>query len=126
MKIISYVKNLCKAAEEYGIAYVLSLFGENLKVSLPMSNRFWESSVDELNLSVRSRNGLMRASADTVGKVSELIMAEGGLGKVRNLGKKSICEIKTALLAASYEQLTETERLAFWQDFLLKNDVSLV
>ena len=126
MKIISYVKNLCKAAEEYGIVYVLSLFGENLKVSLPMSNRFWESSVDELNLSVRSRNGLMRASADTVGKVSELIMAEGGLGKVRNLGKKSICEIKTALLAASYEQLTETERLAFWQDFLLKNDVSLV
>ena len=126
MKIISYVKNLCKAAEECGIVYVLSLFGENLNVSLPMSNRFWESSVDELNLSVRSRNGLMRASADTVGKVSELIMAEGGLGKVRNLGKKSICEIKTALLAASYEQLTETERLAFWQDFLLKNDVSLV
>ena len=125
MKIISYVKNLCKASEEYGIAYALSLFGENLKVSLPMSNRFWESSVDELNLSVRSRNGLMRASADTVGKVSELIMAEGGLGKVRNLGKKSICEIKTALLAASYEQLTETERLAFWQDFLLKNDISL-
>ncbi len=125
MTNLSYAKNLCKAAEEYGVVYVLSLFGNDLKVRIPMSNDFWDASIDEINLRVRSRNGLMRASSDTVGKTCELIMQEGGLSKIRNLGSKSIAEIKTTLLATGYERLTKAEKTAFWQDFLTRNDVSL-
>ena len=125
MTNLSYAKNLYKAAEEFGVVYVLSLFGSNLKVRIPISNNLWDTSINEMHLSVRARNGLMRASADTVGKVSERIMEDGGLGKVRNLGSKSISEIKTDLLAEGYEQLSTNEKIKFWQDFLTRNDVSL-
>ena len=74
----------------------------------------WDMSIDELDLTVRARNGLMRCGANTVGKVSELIMSDHGLGSVRNLGRKSISEIETALLAKGYEQLNAVERLKFW------------
>ena len=125
MTDFSYAKNLYKAAEEFGVVYVLSLFGSNLKVRIPINDDLWNASIDEMHLSVRARNGLMRASADTIGKVSERIMEEGGLNKIRNLGNKSISEIKTVLLAEGYERLSEKEKIRFWQDFLTKNDISL-
>ena len=40
-------------------------------------------------LSVRSSKGLMRAGANTVGKVKEIMEQENGLRSIRNLGVKS-------------------------------------
>jgi DNA-directed RNA polymerase alpha subunit len=86
-----------------------------------MTQSLWDSSIDELDLTVRSRNGLMRCGADTIGKVSRLIMSDKGLTSVRNLGRKSIAEIKTALLVKGYEQLSPAEQLEFWQRFIAGN-----
>jgi len=54
-----------------------------------------EMTVEELDLSVRSYNCLKRAGIDTV---DELIQrTEEDMMKVRNLGKKSLAEVKSKL-----------------------------
>lgn len=124
MNRTSYVNDLCAATEKFGLIPVLSMFGNGLHFRIPMTQALWDTSIDELNLTVRSRNGLMRAGADSIGKVAELIMNDDGLSKVRNLGRKSIAEIKTAILAEGYNQLDCTARFVFWQDFIDSNNIS--
>lgn len=123
MNRTSYLIELCSAAEKFGLTQVLSMFGSGLWVRIPMTRKLWDTSVDELNLTVRSRNGLMRAGTDTIGKVSELIMRDDGLSKVRNLGKKSIAEIKTVLLEEGYRDLDHAGKLRFWREFLDGNQI---
>jgi len=113
---------LMLAADSCGIAAVLDLLGSGIAVKLPISGAFCDTHIDELNLSTRARNGLMRIGADTVGKLADLIMAENGLGSVRNLGRKSIAEIKTDILTEGYARLDKRARLAFWQQFVSDND----
>lgn len=112
---------LKSAADKTGVVSVLALCGNNLKLRVPMTKAFWDSSIENLNLSVRAYNGLRRADADTIGKVSEIIMSEKGLSIVRNLGRKSVSEIKTALMATGYEQLNDCEKLDFWKYFVDNN-----
>ena len=112
---------LKSAVNKTSVVSVLALCGNNLKLRIPMTTVFGDSSIENLNLSVRAYNGLRRADADTIGKLSNLIMSEKGLSVVRNLGRKSVSEIKTALMAACYEQLNESEKLAFWQYFVDNN-----
>ena len=52
-----------------------------------------DKSIDEISLSVRSSNGLMRANAGTFGRLWDLMNRENGLRAVRNLGAKSKAEI---------------------------------
>ena len=98
------------AADKTSVVSILALCGNNLKLRIPMTSAFWDSSIENLNLSVRAYNGLRRADVDTIGKVSELIMSEKDLSSVRNLGRKSISEIKTALLVTGYEQQNGPEK----------------
>lgn len=123
MNTTSYANKLYSAAEKYGLITVLSQFGRGLHFRIPMPQTLWDTSIDELNLTVRSRNGLMRARATTIGEASELIMSDGGLEAIRNLGRKSISEIKTVILLKCYEQLGENARLAFWQHFVENNNI---
>lgn len=102
-------------SDEVGIETVLYLLGKNIKVKVPMSNELWIRSMDELNIKARSANGLKSVNADSIGKVAELIMSEDGLTRIRNLGKKSISEIKTAMLISGYNMLTEKEKTDFWR-----------
>ncbi len=101
-------------AEESGVPAVLKLFGDKNHVRLPMSSSFLDMPVDELALSVRSRNALMRANLDTIGKLVNYIREDDSMSGIRNLGKKSIFEVKTVLTEAAYNQLTEQERISFW------------
>ena len=58
----------------------------------PVVNKFNDMTIEELDLSVRSYNCLKRANIQTV---QELILrTEDDLTKVRNMGKKSIKEVK--------------------------------
>ena len=109
------------AADRYGLTTVLAAFGNDLKFRVPMTQTLWDTSIDELNLSVRSYNGLRRAGADTIGKVAEIIMSDNGLFRVRNLGKKSIMAIKTSMLLKGYEQLPQHLQTEFWIHFLEHN-----
>lgn len=124
MNTTSHANKLYNETEKVGLIPVLRQFGNGLHVRIPMSQSFWDSSIDELNLSVRARNGLMRARAATIGEASELIMSEGGLEAVRNLGRKSIAEIKTTILAESYNRLGPKARLTFWEHFVENNNIA--
>ncbi len=63
---------------------------ENVKKS-----KIFEMTIDELELSVRSYNCLRRAG---INKVEELVQkTEEDMAKVRNLGKKSLTEVKNKL-----------------------------
>ena len=107
-------KECMKKAEEIGVAAVLQSFGGTARVRLPMSDSFLALSVDELPLSVRARNALMRSSLNTIGKLVDYIRENGSMSHIRNLGKKSIYEVKMVLSEAAYNHLTEQEKLAFW------------
>ena len=58
-------------------------------------NRVLEMPIEELGLSVRSYNCLKRAGIDTVGELTR--KTEEDMMKVRNLGKKSLQEVKEKL-----------------------------
>lgn len=69
--------------------------------------------IGELTLSTRSSNGLKRAQIMTVDKILET-----DLSKMRNLGAKSIKEIKNAVLNYSYERMSATQRAEFWRSIV--------
>lgn len=68
--------------------------------------RVLEMSIEELDLSVRSYNCLKRAGINTVAELVEKTEAE--MMKVRNLGKKSLEEVRNKLAALGLS-LTEPE-----------------
>ena len=108
-------EELKNRAEHCGIAAALESLGRPAEIELPLTAEFLAQSITELNLTVRSHNGLMRAGLDTVGKLADAIMSEPGLECIRNLGKKSITEIKTVLLTEAYARLGEGRRETFWE-----------
>ena len=77
--------------------------------------------IDELALSVRSSNGLMRAGASSFGKLWTL-MKENGLRSVRNLGLKSEREIVRCFFQACYARLSPAEQGRFRQEVLTSCD----
>ena len=116
-----YIFTLFESAEQFGLIFTLSPFGNNIKISIPLTRTFCDKSVDELDLTVRSLNGLKRCGAMTVRELTDIIMSDGGISKIRNLGKKSISEIKTKLLNLAYNDLNDKERLEFWYKFVELN-----
>jgi DNA-directed RNA polymerase alpha subunit len=116
-----YVFTLFESAERFGLIFTLTPFGNDIKISIPMSRRFCDKSIAELGLSVRALNGLRRYGALTVSELDDIIMSDDGLLKLRNIGKKSICEIKTKLLNLAYNDLTDKGRLEFWHKFVELN-----
>ena len=123
MKKDEVVNELLKSANENGIITTLySVFGKCIKVSVPFSQKACDTSIDELDFSVRASNALKRASIFTIGQAIDLI-ADDGLLRIRNLGKKTQNEIKTRILAFGYERLTELEKKRFFYDVVERNCV---
>ncbi len=117
------VNELVASAEQNGlIATLYSVFGKSVKVSIPFSRKTLDSSVDDIDFSVRSSNALKRTGLMQVGEVVDAIEDER-LPKVRNLGKKSYVEIQTKLLALGYSKLTDVEKKRFFYDVLERNGV---
>ncbi len=104
-----------RMSKESGVATALKQFGAIPRVRLPMSGDFLAKSIEELPLSVRSRNALMRAGLYTVDKLTDFIQENGGLTGIRNLGKVSIQEVKLTLIEAAYELLSDREKAEFWE-----------
>ena len=85
------------------------------QVPVPYRARMKDLSIDEMNLSVRSSNALMRANARTFEKVMEIMQIENGFKMIRNLGIKSEKEIIRSFFSACYINLTPNEQAVFWQ-----------
>ena len=80
----------------------------------------YDIGIDELNLSVRASNGLMRAGIDTLGKLNEMMKTDRGIAGIRNLGAKSVKEIGRAFLCMAYSMLSPYEKAQYWQRLIDK------
>ena len=121
MKKEEILNELLKSANEIGvIAALYGVFGKCVKVSIPFSRKACEMSIDDIDFSPRANNSLKRAGVFTIGEIIDLI-ADDGLLRIRNLGKKTQNEIKTRILVFGYERLTENERKRFFYDVVDKN-----
>ena len=106
---------LSERTKECGLIQAIhELIGPSVNVRLQFSSEMCAMTVDELNFSVRATNALRRAGIFTVGEVLDAI-SDGRLLGIRNLGRKSLNEIKTRLLSFSFDQLNSAEK----QDFFL-------
>lgn len=121
MNVKGIVDTLQAAIEEYGLLETLqSVLGDRVNVRLMFKERNYEEPIGMLDVSIRSINGLNRAEAKNIGDVIDLIN-NNEIGNVRNLGRKSIMEIKGALLCYAYEHMSEKEKRAFLHDILRRN-----
>lgn len=121
MKKDAVINELLRSANENGLITTLyGVFGKCVKVSIPFSQKACDTSIDELDFSVRANNSMKRVGVFTIGEVIDLI-ASDGLLRIRNLGKKTQNEIKTRILVFGYERLTENERKRFFYDVVDKN-----
>jgi DNA-directed RNA polymerase alpha subunit len=71
-----------------------------------------------MNLTVRSSNGLKRANIHTFGALNEVLGVENGLLNIRNIGQKSIKEIKQVFFEECYIRLLPYEKAQYWQALL--------
>ena len=121
MKKDEVVNELLRSANENGLITTLyGVFGKCVKVSIPFSQKACDTSIDELDFSVRASNAMKRASIFTIGQAIDLIV-DDGLLQIRNLGKKTQNEIKTRILVFGYERLTEVEKKRFFYDIVERN-----
>ena len=112
------VNTLIQSTESIGLIHTIySIFGKAVKVRIPFGEKTLDSSVDEIDFSVRSSNCLKRTGMMQVRDIVEAIEDERLL-KVRNLGKTSYSEIQTKLLALGYSKLSAIEKKHFFYDLL--------
>jgi DNA-directed RNA polymerase alpha subunit len=124
MKKEEIVTELVNSVDRNGLVTTLyGVFGKSVKVSVPFSQKACDMSVDDIDFSPRANNSLKRAGVFTIGEIIDLI-ADDGLLRIRNLGKKTQNEIKTRILAFGYERLTEAERKRFFYDIVERNCVA--
>ena len=85
---------------------------------VPYSTRLSDLSIDEMNLTVRSSNGLKRANIHTFSSLKDVLATENGLSNIRNIGIKSIKEIKQFFFEECYTRLLPYEKAQYWQEVL--------
>ena len=111
--------SLREQADKSGILHALLRLGVH-DALVPYSSRLADLSIDELNLTVRSSNGLKRGNIHTFGALREILAVENGLQSIRNIGQKSIREIKQLFFKECYARLHPYEKARYWQELLDK------
>ena len=108
---------LREQADKIGILEALRKIGIHEAI-VPYSTRLAELSIDEMNLTVRSSNGLKRANIHIFSQLYERMQMENGLINIRNIGQKSLKEIKRLFFEECYTRMLPYERARYWQDVL--------
>ena len=106
--------SLREQADKSGILHTLRQLGVH-DTLVPYSSRLSDLSIDEMNLTVRSSNGLKRANIHTFGTLKDILVIENGLLNIRNIGQKSIREIKQLFFEECYTRLLPYEKAHYWQ-----------
>jgi len=109
--------SLREQADKLGILATLHKLGIHEAI-VPYSSRLAELSIDEMNLTVRSSNGLKRAGVHTFGQLHDRLGLENGLINIRNIGQKSMKEIKQLFFEECYTRLLPYEKAQYWQEVL--------
>ena len=115
------VEELYGALEDHGLMNTLcTVFGKGCKIELGFTQKLCDTEVKDLDLSVRSYNALMRAGCHTVGQAITAIN-ENKLMSVRNLGIKSVAEIRRFILEYGYMQASERRKKEFLHNLVKLN-----
>lgn len=109
--------DLREQADKIGILETLRKIGIHEAI-VPYSTRLAELSIDEMNLTVRSSNGLKRANIHTFSQLYERMQTENGLINIRNIGQKSLKEIKQLFFDECYARLLPYEKAHYLQEVL--------
>lgn len=104
-------------AEKIGVLATLRQLGIK-SASVPYTPRLADLSIDEMNLTVRSSNGLKRANIHTFSALKEIMAIENSLSHIRNIGQKSIREISRIFFEECYSRLLLHEKAYYWQEVL--------
>lgn len=102
------------------ISAIHQWLGHGVQVEIGFSSETCGMSIEEINFSVRSMNALKRAGLFTIGDVIGAISGDELL-KVRNLGRKSLTEIKEKVLQFGYDRLSAGEKHTFFLDLTERN-----
>ena len=113
--VTDWALSLRDQADKAGVLPTLHQLGVHDAI-VPYSARLADLSIDEMNLTVRSSNGLTRANAGTFGRLYDLMSMENGILSVRNLGQKSAKEIKQLFFEECYTRLLPYEKALYWQE----------
>lgn len=117
------VKTLFISEKQFGLVETLHrVFGKNIRINIGFSTRACNTGIEDLVLSVRSYNALRRANIITLGDLIDRLN-EGGLKTVRNLGAKSFSELQTKITVYGFEQLSEKEKVEFF-NYLVENNTA--
>ena len=115
------VEELYEAIDMHGLMNTLcAVFGKGCQIELGYTQKLCDTDVKDLDLSVRSYNALMRAGCKTVGETITAIN-ENALLKVRNLGVKSVAEIRSLILEYGYSQLSDRRKKDFLHNLVRLN-----
>ena len=104
-------------ADKLGVLATLRELGIH-EANLPYSNRLADLSIDEMSLTVRSSNGLKRAAIHTFSQLHDRLGIENGLINIRNIGQKSLMEIKQIFFEECYNRLLPYEKAQYWQEII--------
>ena len=108
---------LREQADKIGILEMLRKLGIHEAI-VPYSSRLAGLSIDEMNLTVRSSNGLKRANIHTFSQLYDRMETENNLTNIRNIGQKSLKEIKQLFFSECYARLLPYEKARYWQEIL--------
>ena len=116
------IEELYEAVENHGLMNTIcAVFGKGARVELGYTQKLCDMEVKDLEgLSVRSYNALMRANCKTIGEAITAIN-EDKLFSVRNLGVKSIAEIRRLILEYGYSQASDRAKKEFLRNLVRLN-----
>lgn len=115
------LKELSDAVERKGLVNaVYEFFGIRARINLKFTEKVCNALIEELDLSVRGYNVLKRNGMNTVGEVIDAIN-EKRMISLRNLGEKTLREIKTKIVNFGYTAMSEGEKKTFLSEVIRMN-----
>lgn len=112
---------LYEAINDHGLLSTLhAVFGSSIALSIPLTAKTCDTSLDTMEFSVRASNALKRAGLFAVRELVDVVN-QGELAHIRNLGKKTENEIATRLLVFAYYHLPAADQKSFLQDLIERN-----
>lgn len=115
------VEELYEAIKDHGLMNTLvTIFGKGAIIEMGFTKALCETEVKDLDLSVRAYNGLMRAGCKTIGQLIEKIN-DGTLIKIRQIGLKSVAELRSFVVELGYERMSDKRKKEFLHHFIKLN-----
>ena len=113
-------KIFCMIEKEGLMPTIKNVFGKGTIMALPFTKSACETSIEELNLSVRSTNALKGNGLTTVEKVV-LPIQQDKLSNIRNIGAISQGEIRVKIYEFGYSCLSPKSRREFVKNLIETN-----